>query len=302
MKWSLAVCLSWAMLFHVSLGFAQDEVRGAKPGVQWGIVREEGALVYQDASFDAVVVAQLKPGQKIRMATVISKAIDGFGTFYRVVYKPKTIGFVSDAEVIPEFKVNSGRTRGKKDNPDFQATEDEIEGRNTVYLTRYMGASFGLMRYTEKFQSGRLSDSVWVAGLKMSGPGTLFDGPPLEFDLLFHAGAPKYYNAMSRSSPTGYLVVPSVSLNLSLHDSMRRMLYWGFGFMVVYARFTFNGITQRAPEIIGKIDSEEVRLGASAHLGFAQRFGKTVLGKVEGKYFYELSPYWSMIGAIQVEY
>jgi hypothetical protein len=171
---------------------------------------------------------------------------------------------------------------------------DAPDGRDPLYFTRYLGGALASVNFTEKFSGRKLSDNMLMYGLRMTGPGVLFDGPPLDFNLWFTMEKPGYYSRFSSSTPTGFMMFSDVMLTLPLMEKKDWNIYYGVGLMGVYTRYKVKVKTS-------EFDSQEFRVGADFGLGTAYRFGKYAI-RADAKYYYEKSQYMGFVGSFQQEF
>ncbi len=283
-------------MFAPQTSFAQKA--RAKSRYQKAIAGLDGASVYKAADFDSPVIEYLKPGTKITATIARARGVGGLGLFYKVKTHTGKIGYVTDIEIVPEFQSGGAKKRvaEKKKNPVFEeATEQQANpDREPVYYTRYIGGGAGLLNFTEKFQGQKFSSSVTMFAFKMSGPGTLFDGPPLDFNFSFSPSAPSYYEKFGRGPASGFFMFSDLVLNLPLMEFKKGIVFYGLGLMATYTRFkpTVSDTT---------FDSQELRIGAAASLGYSHRFGKYAV-RWDSKYYYEATAYLGHWLSFQVEY
>ncbi|MCB0384838.1 MAG: hypothetical protein KDD43_05550, partial [Bdellovibrionales bacterium] len=261
-----------------------------KPKVkgQWGIVQTDGAAAYKVPNFDAPVKDYLKAGQKLRISQKVYQGIGGFGAFYKVKISGKSYGYVADVDIAPEYKApnNFGKGNQKADkNPDFNRDPNEPpEEQVPIFFTRYIGGTFGTVNFTEKFSGRKFSSGEWMAGLRMSGPGTIAEGLPMDLGVLFHSGAPSYYESdIAGGNPSGFFVLADLFLPYPFLETEDSLISWGLGFMATYTKFSL--------QIKNTIfDSQELRAGLALQAGYSLRFDKYLV-RLEAKYYYERTDY-----------
>ncbi|MGE0528904.1 MAG: hypothetical protein AB7P49_17705, partial [Bdellovibrionales bacterium] len=159
---------------------------------------------------------------------------------------------------------------------------------------RFLGAAVSRVKFTEKFSGRKLSEDMWMYGLRMSGPGTLFDGPPLDFNLWFSLDKPGYYSQFADGKPTGFLLFGDIMAQLPLVDYRNTLVTYGLGVMWTYTKY-------RVPVNDLHFDSQEFRLGVDLGLGVGQRIGKFMI-RLDGKYYIEKTQYPGYILSVQAEY
>lgn len=275
-------------------GSSSEEENTKTAKAQAGVVGVDGATVYAQSDFDAKVVAVLQPGMKVTVSQRKFPGLGGLGAFYRIRFGPEKFGYVADTEVIPEFQKVGKK---KKKNPFFEDVEElrerALSGRESIYLTRYLGLQVGQLQFTERFQGRSLSDEVMMYGVKATGPGVLFDGPPLDFTFSFSPTPPDYYNITGRP-PSGFFVFSDLSMLVGIVDKPNFAIYAGLGLMLTYTKF-------RVQTALDFRDISELRLGAVGEVGMAYRWRKWV-GRADAKYYYEKRTYLGYWLSLQHEY
>ena len=262
-----------------------------KPKVkgQWGIVQTDGAAAYKVPNFDAPVLDYLKAGQKLRISQKVYKGIGGFGAFYKVKIAGKTYGYVADVDMAPEYKAPNNFGKGNNSaekNPGFDRDPNEPpEEKLPIFFTRYIGGTFGTVNFTEKFSGRKFSSGEWMAGLRMSGPGTVTEGLPMDLAVLFHSGAPTYYQKeVAGGNPSGFFILGDLFLPYPFLETEDSLVSWGLGFMATYTKFSL--------QIKNTIfDSQELRAGLALQAGYSVRFDNKYLLRLEAKYYYERTDY-----------
>lgn len=269
-----------------------------KEAAQSGVVGPEGATVYGSPDFDSAVLATLPPGQKIVTSRKLYQGLGGLGAFYKVKFADKKLGYVVDNEIIPQFRLGRTSTGRSKSNPEFKEVEDLRERarlrQEPIYLTRYLGIGVGSVDFTEKFSGQKLNASTATYDFRFTGPGVLFDGPPLDFHFSFSPKVPTYYEKFAQSPPSGFFVMAHTSLLLPISEWPTFLLYYGFGAMGVFTKFNVQvGFNY--------VDSREFRLGLVGQVGGAYRY-KRWLARMDAKYFYETTQYLGYFLTVQHEY
>lgn len=274
----------------------QSKTKSAKNrSGQFGVIQADGAPVYLAADFDSKVIAELQAGTRVRSSKKVYKG-KGIGSFYKVKLANGKLGFVADSDIIPEFKKINRPGHGKKTvvNPDYRRVENQREGRESLYLTRYLGATVGRLNFSEKFSGQTYSSTNYMLGFKATGPGLLFDGPPTDFTFSFHWGAPSHYTDLTGKEATGFFVFSEVVPIFPISEWGNNLAYFGIGLMGTYTRFTVNARSST-------IDSQELRVGLEALLGYAYRFRKYAF-KGELRYYFEKTQYLGLWAGWQFEY
>jgi hypothetical protein len=274
---------------------AKDSKGDAKG--QWAVVQTDGAAAYKVPNFDSPVLEYLESGRKVRISQKIFQGIGGFGAFYKVKISEKIFGYIADVDVVSEHKAkSSGRSIAAiQKNPFSRSPQAEDLDQVPIFFTRYMGGILGSVNYAEKFSGNRLSSSEMIFGFRLSGPGALVDGLPLDFSLLFHSGAPTYYSErIAEGNPSGFFVISDIFMPYPFLQTSNTLVSWGLGLMGTYTRF--NLLVKNTI-----FDSQEARIGLAAQLGFTYRFGKFAV-RLEAKYYYEKTDYAGYFATLMRKY
>ena len=300
----VAGLLSLVLVFACTLEAEAKKKRRSKKKwrSQTAIVQSDGAAVYKRPNFDAPVVGQLRAEKKYRVSVKIYKSTSGFGSFYKVRYKKRKYGYVSDVEIVTQYKDKLQRRGGKKskvqeDNPMFDQANDQRTGRKELLYTRSLGVNFGMANFKETVDNETVGESIPVYGLKMVGPGVLFDGPPINLEISFSPQAPSYYQTITEKPASGFFTISHIALPFGvLHESRNSSLViWG-GMTAVYYKFSINANADTP------IDSQELRLGLVGIGSFAYRIGESFITQAEAKYYYEEEAYLGFSLSLGMEY
>ncbi|MCY4321199.1 MAG: hypothetical protein OXC37_02170 [Bdellovibrionaceae bacterium] len=174
-----------------------------KPYMQRAYISSSNSFIYKDPDFDSIKLQTLPIGKQVLISKKIFRPSHNFGTFYKIFLfkEKKVIGYVSEAEVIPEFK-----RKDKKfiSNPSFKLAKkyilenkilslDSIEeiknesnksksSKNTSSNKRkYIGLSIGLtFPYTKAFN---LMENSFI-GIKFSGYNLLISYLNMDINLI----------------------------------------------------------------------------------------------------------------------
>ena len=282
-----------ALLTIFSLtSFAKKKI-DYKKYFQIGIVGVSGAAIYKKPNFDSPILGYYKENEKIIISKKIYTGPGGFGTFYLTKLKGrKGFGYVVDTEIIPKYK----RGESASSNPVYEQMESvrDIPNQVPIYETRYWGLAAGIIDYSEEIEGKKFNDPTNFFGFKFSGPGTLFEGPPLDVEFLFTIKPPAYFSDLS-SSASGNIFKGHFNLTLPIFQNMNNFAFYSFGPSWSYTRLSLKIGSQ--PEI----DYQEVRIGANFSLGYAHRWGDYSL-RVEGRQYWMVENYASLMLSIQKEY
>jgi hypothetical protein len=132
----------------------------------------------------------------------------------------------------------------------------------------------------------------------MTGPGVLFDGPPLDFNFLFSLQKPSYYSSFTKNV-TGFLLFGDLALTLPFIERTNWLWTYSLGIMYTYTKYNIQ-ISD------SKFDSQEFRIGLDAGVGGAYRFGpakhRIYAVRADAKYYFEKTRYYGLLTSFQTEY
>lgn len=255
----------------------------------------DGAAVYAKPDFDSTVLGFLPYEAQAVASTKALSGRGGMGLFHRVRYKSMQ-GYIPDTDIRIAEKVMIP-AKEKSPSKAFEKIEPEKENDSVapIYLTRYLGGAFSMVNFTERYSGKNLSANMPMYGLRMTGPGTLFDGPPLDFNLWFSMSKPSYFSRFSSGEATGFLLFGDVMAMLPLLDTSKFILNYGLGLMWTYTRY-------KIPVKELTIDSQELRVGIDLAFGGGYRIGKKNLIRADVKYYIEKTSYLGYMASWQVVY
>lgn len=263
---------------------------------QVAVVQDEGATVFPNPSFDTDPIAYLDPGQKVRVSRKKYPGKDGFGLFYIVFIASGQRGYVSDVEIIPQF-TETKFTKREKQNPEFEEVTKEPEPQKEPMLfTRYLGLSVHSVQFKEAFSGGDLDAATPMYGLKLTGPGYLFEEIPLDIDILLAPEPPEYYDKVLATAPSsGLLIFTSMALKFPFIDLDNFHIYYSLGLVGNYSRFKIQ---------IGSntFDSQEFKVGLLGGLGAAMRIKGRYFIQGDARYYYEKTKYWGYAISFGLQY
>ena len=250
----------------------------------------DGAAVYSKPDFDSPVQDYLGFQTKVSISKKPFAGQGGMGLFHRVRYKSK-YGYIPDTDVHigkKEEKAAEAETKNSKKNPSKAFEREEKKKRQSLYQTRLVGIAVNSVNFTEKYSGHKLSDNMLMYGLRMMGPGTLFDGPPLDLNVWASFQKPSYLKQFG-GQPSGFLMFGDLGLMLPLVDSFNTLFNYSLGVMWTYTRYVVP-VKSGDTGLISNFDSQEFRMGVDVGLGLGHRFGKFEL-RADAKYFVEKTSY-----------
>lgn len=270
-----------------------------------GSVGNDGATLYSNPDFDSPVIEELSPGAKLPVSTKQFLGAGGMGLFHKVKSPSGKLGFVLDTDVVlpkgtklerPKGAADLSKARPKRKGKDAPVHVDfpDDKQHQSIYLTRYIGGSLTMVDYTEKFPGTKLHAQTPFLGLRMTGPDTLFKGPPLDFNLQVSPMAPSYLKNLSGHAGSGFLLMSDLMLNLPLYDRPHSLLYYGLGILLNFSDYKVQVGS-------GTYNSQDLRLGVDFDFGYAYRFSHFVI-RADLKAYIEKTFYLSELLTFQTEY
>lgn len=267
-------------------------------------VTTDGALVLDRPDTDASPISQLKENAKVRVS---KRSIDGpDGSKFRRIKVGNRIGYIAEIDLqIGEsgagksVGVGEGERegRGKKKLASKEAKRKTAAkrrmstNRESMMFSRFVGFLIGSSEYKEGIDGVNSSTNLVVYGMKITGPDVIISGPVIDFNLALHYGAPSYYEALSQTKPTGFLLLTDMLFLAPFAHGQDSMLYFGAGPMIAFSKYAVVN-SGRA------MDLTQINLGLSLELAGAVRFDKVAL-RLEAKYFIEKQSYKAIQASVQ---
>ena len=270
-----------------------------------GVVIVEEAQVYADADLDSEVIGVLPGGTKVPL----SKGTRGeYAKFRKTRIKGESgktgkIGWISSLEVKTETEIkklkakanakSKGKPRSSKGpfaNEEKNPERDEAGGELFVF-TRSVGLAVGMAEYKESINGGDYSANLLTYGLKLTGTDVLLGGALMDVNILFHYGAPEYYDRLSQTKPTGF--ISWMDFNLLLPVMMREdsLIGIGLGPLLVLSNMSASDSNQT-------YSMWALNAGVTAEVTAGVRFGEVAL-RLDGKYWFERQTYRQLQIALQ---
>lgn len=312
MKFRLKKILFSILFFVVSAGPLFAEVSHDFRGE---IIGEE-AQIYEAANFDAALMDIAPQGQKYEMSTKLFNE-----AFYRVRLPDGRIGYIADTDIKPLFKVKNQLKKdvNKKSNASSQnlnkknqnKTEkkigkksdekDEPKKKKPFQYTRYVGLELSQIQFQEETMSDHRRDSLLFYGMKISGPDVVIAGDlQTDVNLLFHMGAPSYYQSVTKHSADGWVMIANFLFQNYFPQGPNALFYLGFGPMLKYSKFELS-MTDKSNGKVTDYSATDISLGAVFNAGVGMRMGRVAL-RVEGQYYWEKQMYPGIALSTQMEF
>lgn len=174
-----------------------------KSHLQRAFVVTLNSFIYEKPDFDAPQLYPLATGEKILISKKVFRPPHNFGSFYKIflVRPKKIVGYVSEAEVVPEFLKNTGKYEA---NPAYKLAQkqmkedkvldiDLIDKVNKQRQTNkqmpsknnkksYVGLSVGFLAHSPFITP---FEKNVIVGLKFSGYNLLLSSVNMDFNFAF---------------------------------------------------------------------------------------------------------------------
>lgn len=279
----------------IPIAFVVSPIAGAKGlAARHATVAVDGAAVYSQPNFDAPVVEYLSYGTKVVASKKSFQGFGGLGLFYKVRTPSGHLGYLTDTNLVAGLrKLQKQREKSSGTSTTAQPAPPPDHGE-PFFFRRYMGGTLGPIGYSEKFSGHKLTAHPLFVGFRLTGPGVLFDGPPLDFDFLISPSAPKYLHTFGQGNSTGFLLLGDLNFFLPFKQGRRFLIDYGLGLMWTYSRYKVKVDNQF-------YDSQELRVGGDLAIGASYRISRYAI-RLDAKYFFERTSYWGEFLTLQTEY
>ncbi len=254
---------------------------------QKATVIHEDAIVYSDADFDAPMIGTLKLG------SVYEISLGRKGPFYKIRIKPGMTAWIADNDIRPNNTKNpsaSTEKSRKKKAPVVEEEEDPISPKRRPFdEQRFRGLGLEMIQYKEDTLGSKQSQGLLFYGFQFAGPNTLFSGDvPIESNILFHSGAPNYYNTAPGHGGTGWIIITDFLFQTTNPAGTNFNYFYGFGPVLKYSHFDLSLMSGGKS---GNYAADDVGLGAVFNLGMGFRIFNNGAVRLEGKYYWEKQMY-----------
>lgn len=288
-----------------------------KDSGQNAMVVVDGAAVYESANFDSPVMDYLDRGKNVFVSRKLYKGAGGLGAFYKMRVRKGVFGYITDVDVQVSGKAaraDNRRPAPKDEDEDEQvdpndptqiqpdiedATPQEPSGSGVgIYLTRYLGASVAQYTYAEEIAKKSISGALTAFGIKMTGPGDMFGGLPLDLEINVSTALPNEFTKHYQSA-SGFMLLGHAMAVLPAMETKRFMIYYGLGIASRYSRFDIvlkDNANKKA------LDSQELSIGAAGELGAAYAFSSRYILRGDVRYYLEAESYPGFAAAFQVKF
>lgn len=253
------------------------------------VVRTDGALVYAQPDFDAEVLSTLNEGQSIR----VSRGTTGqFAKFHKVRVGP-ILGYIAEIDVQVEGATKK-RTHKRADKKQEKKKKKDDGPQLPMMFSRFVGVLVGQTSYKEGIQGADEDANLLTYGLKVTGPDVVLDGPIMDLNVQLHYGAPSYYDRLSETKPTGFILWVDPLLLLPFVNGQNSMVYLGAGPVLVLSNFKVYNTNRM-------MDLTALNVGASFSVGAGFRIEKVAV-RAEAKYYLEKTSYKGILLSVQSQF
>ena len=168
-----------------------------KSHLQRAYITSLNSFIYKKPNFDAKQLYPLEVGEKILISRKIFRPPHKFGSFHKILlFKPKKIvGYISEAEVTPEFFNEEGSFTP---NPKYKLAEQQMKEDKVLDLSLFekkarrtkkkKSASKKKKKYyiglSAGFSAVPVSQYDVLMGLRLSGYGLLISSVNMDFNLM----------------------------------------------------------------------------------------------------------------------
>ncbi len=248
-------------------------------------------LVYENPDLDSKPFAILPQGTRIP----VSKGTRGeYQKFYRTKFQNK-LGWVLTIDVRPETEVRKAiaKFKGKKpqkgpfaaQNEAEENAEDDGQGTrgNPYVFSQSASFVFGFVDFQEDVGGRNRKENLTVYGFKITGPDVFIQGPVVDLNFLLHYGAPTYYDGLSVTKPSGFVVWLDALLVMPLRMGEDSLIAAAAGPVLSLSNIqTSEGLTS--------VNSFDARIGAALSLSAGMRFDDFA-ARVDARYVIEGTSY-----------
>lgn len=265
------------------------------------VVVVDEAQVYATPDLDGKVLAVVPGGSRV----TVSKGVrGGYAKFRRArvlgADGKAVVGWISSIEVKTENEVKAEARRQKKAAEKKGAVrtragshrESHSNSSDTPFaFSRSVGLAIGVTDYKESIGGVDRTANLLTYGLKITGTDVLLTGPLMDINILFHYGAPEYYETLSTTKPSGFLMWTDFNLLLPFRMRDESMLGVGLGPLFVLSNMTATTGGQT-------YSMWALNLGVTLEAMASMRIGDVAV-RLEGKYWFERKTYHQAQLAVQ---
>ncbi|HRO68601.1 MAG TPA: SH3 domain-containing protein [Pseudobdellovibrionaceae bacterium] len=269
-----------------------------KAGSQKGIITVPEASIFNQPNFEGQVIGMANQGQVFDISTGTRDS------FYKIRLRPGFTGWISEAEIRP---INSNQakkieTQRKKAMAEAKKPPERRPKRKPLEQRRFRGLALESMNFSEKTMGKTRRSGLLLYGLKVSGPNTLFDGEiETDAEILFHSGAPGYYQEATGHPAGGFLMVGNFLFQTTMPKGENLMAFYGFGPSFRLSHFEVSLSDDPSPGGERSYALDDMTIGAVFNFGAMMTFG-SYAARLEARYYWETQQYMSFGLAFQKEF
>ena len=253
-----------------------------------GVVVTETTQIYQKPDLDAAVIAVVKRGVHLP----ISKGTRGdYAKFFRTRVSGK-LGWILTTDIKSEAVAKKILTQAKAaeykrgpfaPEPDEAAPKGKNREKEMFMFTKSVSFAIGMNDYKESINGSDYTANLLTYGMKLTGPDIFLTGPLMDVNLLLHYGAPDYYNQLSKTKPSGFILWTDANLLLPLMLKQDTLIGIGAGPILVISNIQASQGTQ-------DYGMWSFNVGADIELTAGIRFDEFCI-RIDGKYIFENKTY-----------
>lgn len=230
---------------------------------QKGTVTADEAFIYDNADFDAKIIATVRKGE------VFDISDNTKGPFYKIRLKDKSLGWISSVDIEP------GRIKiPKKKAEPLKSYKDEKKAENRFIILRWRGLRVELLDWKEKTLGKVRQDQMTLAGWGWTGLDTMMDGPfYMDTSVTLAWQAPDYYKKVTGVSATGWILKAQTALLSPRPVGENFIYFYGLGPSVTFSKFE-TGLIESGGTV--RYSSDDLTLGLVFPLGFSYRLSTSI--------------------------
>ena len=121
------------LVFLLCTGFFFKKKQEPIPLVQRGIINQAQAIIYEHPDFDSKQMMTIPKNKVVAISTEIYRPKNLFGSFYRVFITKKNRGYISEVDIIPQYKKHK---KGWSLNFEYQKKEvhlKKVQSKSNIF-------------------------------------------------------------------------------------------------------------------------------------------------------------------------
>lgn len=158
---------------------------------------------------------------------------------------------------------------------------------------RYVGLVFENQNYKEVTLGASRSEDTAFFGVKFSGFNTLVSGEVYTDTLfLINNKPPSWYQKISEQQVNGFILNSHFLVLNTFPRTSDSMTFWGFGPMLNFSHYDIQALNKSAQKVNYSMD--DLNLGVVFNLGVALRLLDEYSIRIDGKYYWQKTQYFSL--------